>query len=279
MKRFVGKLTYSRTGMAGFVALLSAVALVLTVAEAEAGGVTKPAGATKHHQVKARHPRKKAERPKGQAARLAALRVEAEALEGRITTLKAAEAKVAARPALITTPAPTPSIAPASGPAGGVLTGTYPEPRLGIGSVDGAALQSGAVGTAQIAPETIPSQDLADASVGTEAIRGGSIGAEKMAMHSIGFEQLAETFAWPQPHEPANQLTLKPGGPAESVTVTCPEGRLISGGWVWSNESGQGTEIMKSAPAEADFTWEIVAKVEAGGDENTIKPFALCLAD
>jgi hypothetical protein len=272
-------------------ALLLALAIVLPVVGAKAGGAPKAQSHKNLHHGK--RGKKKPAPPKptpapapvaDPTARLAALRSQADSLRGRIAAVKAADDKAAAAPKVVSAPPVQQAIAPASGPAGGVLTGTFPDPTLAPRSVGNAAIRPDSVGIGDIVPRSLTGVDFAAHTITADRFFPGTLTPAQILGGQISSSKLTESFRWPpQTHGPNLSATLQPGGHSVRVASTCPnETRMVSGGFIWKNLEGAGTEILNSSPGsivphENATTWEVVAKVEAGGDTNTITPVALCL--
>jgi hypothetical protein len=84
--------------------------------------------------------------------------------------------------------------------------------------------------------------------------------------------------------------TQAPVTPGErtGLSVTCPDGtRLLSGGFAWGNSDGAGARVLSSGPPvgpdpaqdpNLNPVWGVEARVDAGGQANTIFAKALCLA-
>jgi hypothetical protein len=83
------------------------------------------------------------------------------------------------------------------------------------------------------------------------------------------------------------QAAVTPGE-RTGISVTCPDGtRLLSGGFAWGNSDGAGARVLSSGPPVGDNptedpninpVWGVEARVDAGGQANTIFAKALCLA-
>jgi hypothetical protein len=85
------------------------------------------------------------------------------------------------------------------------------------------------------------------------------------------------------------QANVAPGE-RQGLSVTCPDGsRLLSGGFDWGNSDGAGARVLSSGTVVPDGVnpnldpnnnpvWGVQARVDAGGQANTIFAKALCLA-
>jgi hypothetical protein len=213
-----------------------------------------------------------AAKPASVAKGLKALRKRALTLVKRVAALKAENAALEQRG--------SPTSAPPAGPAGGDLAGTYPNPRLAANAVGPREVADSSVSSAKIADGTITTIDLAPGAIGSAQVADGTIAAGQIAPEAFHSRNLKTFFAYPRAGENVGTPVI-PGGSSVQVFITCPgESRIISGGWEWGNLDGNETAILRSSPARTDpmRSWEIIAKIDPGGNLNTIFPEALCLS-
>lgn len=211
-------------------------------------------------------------KPVGVAKGLKALKKRASKLVRRVAALKAQNAALEKRG--------SPASALPSGPAGGDLTGSYPDPRILPNAVGSREIADGAVTSAKIADRTLTGVDIAPGGITSPTIADGTTVASQIAPETFRARNLAGFFAFPLAGQNEGAAAVPPGGQSARVFVTCPgNSRIISGGWEWGRLDGNGTTILRSSPAQDDpfHSWEIIAKIEARGDNNTIFPEALCL--
>ncbi len=154
--------------------------------------------------------------------------------------------KLSKRIATLEASKPTvPTTLPPSGPAGGDLAGAYPNPTIGTEKV------------------------------GTNALAFGGVTGEDLDTGSVGGLSLATATA-----TVGTGVTVNPGE-TKTATVTCPgSSRLLGGGFEWSGADKNGASIISSSPTfvgDAGFTWEVQARVDTGGQANTVFAEALCL--
>ena len=113
-----------------------------------------------------------------------------------------------------------------------------------------------------LGPNTVGPAEIADG-----AVRSGELGRE------ISLQ---------------TQAAVAPGE-RQGLSVTCPDGsHLLSGGFDWANTDAAGARVLSSGTVVPDGinpnldpnnnpVWGVQARVDAGGQANTIIAKALCL--
>lgn len=261
-------------------AVLLAAALALTVLVALLAGAA-PAGAKPSPNPAAKPTPAQAKQIAKLEALTAALAKELAGLEARSTALAA---KVA------TVPVVPPTVLPFQGLAGGALTGAYPDPRLAPGTVGTTALTANSVTSAAVRDGSLTGADIEDESLVPPLIASPSVVRSKIPAGAGDAPNFGSVFEYPGPGNTEGQRTIFPGEFSVVIKLGCPAGtHILTGGWEWSDENGDGTTMFESHPAEnsletgSEFAynyWEWRPKVlPNSGTENTFKPKLLCLLD
>jgi hypothetical protein len=216
-----------------------------------------------------------------QVRQIATLEALTGTLSSELAALEKRSANLAARnPAAPIVP---PATLPFMGPAGGALTGSYPDPGLAAGtvgsdqlkfaSVDGAAVR--ALTGADLAPGSVTATEVGDKSIFTQqSIPPGSIEGRLF----VGAIETPGVYYTPE------QGRLAPGHQTGLIYEFCPQGELLSAGWRWTDENGNGTVVLESHPlnernVNVPSTWVFRAAIAADGTANTFEPQILCLSE
>lgn len=252
--------------------IVTATALAVLAPAAVAGAKPKPA------------------QPKptpAQAKQIAKLEALTATLAQELAGLEARSTALAAKAA--TVPVVPPSVLPFQGLAGGALTGSFPDPRLAPGTVGTTTLTPSSVTSAAVRDGSLTGADIEDGSLTPPWIGNKVIIRSQIPAGAGDALNLGTPIEWPPPGSTEGQRTIFPGEFSVVIKLGCPAGTtLLTGGWEWSDENGDGTTMFESHPAEvgeagvefANQYWEWRPKVRPNvGTENTFKPKLLCLVN
>jgi hypothetical protein len=148
--------------------------------------------------------------------------------------------------------------------------------KLAPNSVGSTALIDGSVGNADIANGAIDQNKLANGSVGDTNLIDGSVGRAELAPGAVTADRLAPVF----PITSGQGDVINPGQ-TRADTITCPQGnRILSGGFEWTGTDHNGASVISSGPAfngNPSTQWAVQARVDTGGQANTLIVEALCI--
>ncbi len=176
--------------------------------------------------------------------------------------VKSLKKRVAALESRQTSTSTTTTSGAPSGPGGGDLTGTYPNPTIGVGKVN----------SAKVADASLTSLDIADGSLTGFDLSANSLFDVHLTANSVGASELKAPFVR------VSSGAFVPDEQSRVQSVTCDNGsQVLAGGYAW-NDDESGTSIIASAPNENNPTsvWDVVGRT-TNDSGNTLYGWALCL--
>jgi hypothetical protein len=189
------------------------------------------------------------------ATKSASLRVQVKSLKKRIAAL---EGKLGG------TTGNTTNTTGATGIAGGDLTGTYPNPTIGLGKVT----------SAKVADNDVTGEDIKDQTLSGNDVVGDSLFALDLGANSVASSELAAQ------HTVIGERVTVSNDSQATASVSCPGAeQLIAGGYGWSASKDDLYTIGSAPKYDApNKTWEVTGRNHSGSAVD-LYPWATCLTD